>query len=156
MNHSILNSPVGKLFIICSNKGVFNISYQRQIDFKLSAKDSTLMKQTKKELREYFAGERQTWSVPIDWGGDKGFYLKARMACAKISYGKTVSYLELARLAGSPRAARAVGTAMATNPHSILIPCHRVIRTSGGRGQYGGGLYAKNWLIRHEQAKVNL
>ncbi len=148
---SILNSPVGELFIICSDKGVFNISYQSQPNFKLSSKDSVLMIQVKKELGEYFAGERQTWDVPIDWGEAKGFYLKARIACAKIKFGMTRSYSQLAKLTKNPRAVRAVGTAMSTNPHSILIPCHRVVKTGGNLGNYGGGLDAKSWLLHHEK-----
>ena len=157
---STLMTPVGKLFITCSSRGVSNISYPNSksfftSNFAISNKDSSEMKQIKKELTEYFEGRRKHWEMPIDWGHAAEFYLKVRKACAKIPYGQTTSYKDLSKKAGNPQAARAVGTAMSTNPLSIIIPCHRVVRCGGNIGNYGGGVYAKLWLIRHEQKVVD-
>ena len=101
----------------------------------------------RRQLEDYFAGRRRDFSVAVDWSGTGGFYRKALEAAARIPYGRTSSYSDVAAVAGSPRAARAVGTAMATNPVALVIPCHRVVRADGGRGPYGGGPAAKELLL---------
>jgi methylated-DNA-[protein]-cysteine S-methyltransferase len=85
--------------------------------------------------------------MPVDWQLSHGFHLKAREACYAIPFGKVLTYAELAAAAGSPRAVRAAGQAMARNPVPIVVPCHRVLRTGGGLGGYGGGLHVKQWLL---------
>jgi methylated-DNA-[protein]-cysteine S-methyltransferase len=105
----------------------------------------------RRELDEYFAGDRTEFDVPLDWSLAKAFRLKVlQRLYADVGFGHVVSYGELATRAGNPKASRAVGTAMATNPIPVVVPCHRVLRTGGALGGYGGGLHVKRWLLRHE------
>jgi methylated-DNA-[protein]-cysteine S-methyltransferase len=106
----------------------------------------------RRELDGYFAGRVREFGVPVDWRGITGFYRSALEVTAAIPYGRTRSYSSVAASAGSPRAARAVGTAMATNPVALVVPCHRVVRADGARGPYGGGTEAKDLLLNLEAA----
>ncbi|MCY3561189.1 MAG: methylated-DNA--[protein]-cysteine S-methyltransferase [bacterium] len=101
----------------------------------------------RRQLEEYFAGRLRGFSVAVDWRASSGFYRRALEVAAAIPYGRTRSYAGVAYAAGSPKAARAVGTAMATNPVALVVPCHRVVRADGGRGPYGGGTAAKDLLL---------
>jgi len=93
------------------------------------------------------------FDVPLDWRLSHGFRQTELDKLARgVPFGHTVSYKELAQRAGNPKASRATGSAMATNPIPIVVPCHRVLRTGGDLGGYGGGLDAKRWLLRHEGA----
>jgi len=102
------------------------------------------------QLREYFDGQRNDFNVPIDRSERLGFRGEVLSALETVPFGRTVTYGELATRAGRPKAARAVGTAMATNPIGIIVPCHRVLPSGGGVGQFGGGVSAKEWLLRRE------
>ena len=89
--------------------------------------------------------------LPLDWRLSAGFRKTVlETLYSDVDYGRTVSYLELATMVGNPKASRAVGTAMATNPIPIVVPCHRVLRTGGGLGNYGGGVEMKRWLLTME------
>ncbi len=101
------------------------------------------------QLAEYFAGKRRDFDVPLAASGT-GFQQRVWRELAKIPYGETRSYGELARALGSPTASRAVGAANGKNPISILVPCHRVIAGSGALTGYAGGVAAKKWLLEHE------
>ncbi|MCE2525502.1 MAG: methylated-DNA--[protein]-cysteine S-methyltransferase [Acidimicrobiia bacterium] len=101
----------------------------------------------RRELDRYFAGRLQDFTVPVDWRGSTGFYRRALGVTAAIPYGETRSYAAVAAEAGNARAARAVGTAMSTNPVALVVPCHRVVRSDGRRGPYGGGTAAKDLLL---------
>jgi methylated-DNA-[protein]-cysteine S-methyltransferase len=102
------------------------------------------------QLTEYFAGERQVFDVPLDWSGMGGLRLRVLRALhAEVPYGKTVTYGELAAMAGAPDAARAVGGIMNSNPLPLIVPCHRVV-ASDGLGGFGGGLEMKRWLLTRE------
>ncbi len=90
----------------------------------------------------------QKFDLPLDWQLTRGFRRKVLRATARIPYGKTRSYTEMATKAGSPRAVRATGTALGSNPLPIVVPCHRVLRTGGALGGYGGGLEVKQALLR--------
>ena len=147
---STFNSPIGKIYLICSVKGLSEVTFDKPADFKESKTFSPIMNKVKKQMKEYFSGKRKSWDIPLDWGDTNGFYKRVRNNCAKIGYGKTVSYGELAKRSKSPRAARAVGTAMATNPLSIVVPCHRVVKSGGALGKYGGGVERKEWLQKLE------
>ncbi len=103
------------------------------------------------QLREYFAGHRRTFDVPIAPIGT-AFQLEVWRALTAIPFGETRSYGELARTLGRPSASRAVGAANGQNPLSIIVPCHRVIAASGALTGYAGGLDAKRWLLGHERA----
>lgn len=119
---------------------------------RLSTQPSPMTKQVAEQLDRYFAGELQDWELKLDWQLSRGFRQAALRTAAEIPYGATRSYGEIAAQAGNPKAARAVGTAMAQNPISIVVPCHRVVRSGGEIGKYGGGSPAKRWLLDMESA----
>ena len=106
--------------------------------------------QTRRELDEYFGHERRHFGVPLDWRLATGFRREVLRATEQIPYGETASYRDVATRAGSPNAVRAAGSALATNPLPIVVPCHRVLRTGGGLGQYRGGPEAKAQLLSLE------
>ena len=107
--------------------------------------------QARGELDEYFAGRRTGFEVALDWRLTRGFRREVLRATAAIPYGRTASYRDVATRAGSPRAVRAAGTALATNPIPILVPCHRVLRSGGALGSYRGGVEAKARLLALER-----
>jgi methylated-DNA-[protein]-cysteine S-methyltransferase len=108
--------------------------------------------QARRELDEYFGHERRSFGIPLDWRLVTGFRRDVLRATEQIPYGRTASYREVATTAGSPNAVRAAGSALATNPLPIVVPCHRVLRTGGGLGQYRGGREAKAQLLSLEGA----
>ena len=103
------------------------------------------------QLSEYVSGERQAFDLPLDWEQVRGFTRAALQAVCEIPYGETAGYGEVAILAGHPRAARAVGTACATTPFSIVVPVHRVVRADGSLGEYGGRPELKRRLLDLER-----
>ena len=106
------------------------------------------------QLDEYFDGDRREFDLPLDWRLVRGFTRAALEAVRDIPYAETAGYGEVAILAGSPRAARAVGTACATTPFSIIVPVHRVVRSDGSLGEYGGHPEVKQYLVDLERAAV--
>jgi methylated-DNA-[protein]-cysteine S-methyltransferase len=104
------------------------------------------------QLDEYFDGRRRTFDLPLDWSLTRGFRSTVLHQLPSIGYGTTASYAAVAGLAGSPKAMRAVGTACATNPLPVVIPCHRVVRSDGTMGDYRGGPAAKRALLDMEAA----
>ena len=105
----------------------------------------------RRQLDEYFAGRRTTFSLQIDWQLSHGFrQMVLKTLFSQVHFGEVVSYGELAQRVGHPRASRAVGTAMATNPVPIIVPCHRVLQAGGRIGNYGGGPEMKRELLIHE------
>jgi methylated-DNA-[protein]-cysteine S-methyltransferase len=109
--------------------------------------------EARRELDEYFAGRRTRFELPLDWSlVSSGFYGRVLKQTAKLPYGVTATYGEVAAKAGNPRAFRAAGTALATNPIPLVVPCHRVLRSGGVLGNYGGGPEMKRFLLEHEGA----
>jgi methylated-DNA-[protein]-cysteine S-methyltransferase len=106
----------------------------------------------RRELDEYFEGRRRDFEVPLDWSLIGPFARRVLRATARIPYGGVRSYSEIAARAGSPRGSRAAGNALGSNPIPIVIPCHRVLRTGGALGGYGGGLERKRSLLTLEGA----
>jgi methylated-DNA-[protein]-cysteine S-methyltransferase len=106
----------------------------------------------RRELEEYFEGRRTKFGLPLDWSLVGGFTRRVLKRTAQIPYGEVSTYREVATDAGSPRAVRAAGNALGSNPIPIVVPCHRVLHTGGGLGGYGGGLEAKEFLLRLEGA----
>jgi methylated-DNA-[protein]-cysteine S-methyltransferase len=106
--------------------------------------------QARRELDLYFDGRLRDFDLPLDWRLSKDFRLRALRAVARIPYGETRSYMQVAASAGNERAVRAAGTACGSNPIPIVVPCHRVLRSGGGLGGYGGGLPMKESLLRLE------
>lgn len=149
-----LPTPLGALYVAASPLGVLCISTAETAPAAFAARlaadlgpwatvvraPTALLDRALEELSEYFAGRRRVFGVPLDRRLLRpGFYTQALTALGAVPWGHLVSYGELARRAGSPRAARAAGAACASNPLSILIPCHRVVPANGGIGGYGGG-----------------
>jgi methylated-DNA-[protein]-cysteine S-methyltransferase len=111
---------------------------------------SPLLLEAADELAAYFAGKLTRFSVPFVHSGT-GFQRKVWEALSQIPYGKTISYLDLSKRIGNPKAIRAVGTTNGSNRISIIVPCHRVIGSNGTLVGYGGELWRKQWLLEHEQ-----
>jgi methylated-DNA-[protein]-cysteine S-methyltransferase len=105
-----------------------------------------------REIEEYFAGARTLFDVPLDFRLSTGFRREVLTHLSEIGYGKTASYASVAQAVGNPKAVRAVGTACATNPLPVVVPCHRVVRSDGAVGGYAGGPVAKTTLLRLEAA----
>jgi methylated-DNA-[protein]-cysteine S-methyltransferase len=108
----------------------------------------------RRTLDAYLTGTSRSLAIPVDWSIAQGFTLSSLQRLAEVPYGTTVSYRELALRAGNERAARAAGAACATNPIAIVLPCHRVLRSDGGLGGYGGGLDMKHALLRLEGVQL--
>jgi methylated-DNA-[protein]-cysteine S-methyltransferase len=109
--------------------------------------------QARRELDQYFEGKRQRFELALDWRlSHPGFYRRVLRATAKIPFGEVITYTDAAERAGSPRAFRAAGSALGSNPIPIVVPCHRVIRSGGDIGNYGGGPEMKRFLLELEQA----
>ena len=156
------DSPVGTLLLAGTKAGLATVSFARDSDDdyaldELAARISPRLLEApgrldaaRRELDEYFAGRRKTFDVALDWQLIKGFGKKVLRATARIPYGKTSSYQRVAAAAGSPSGSRAAGNALGANPLPIVVPCHRVLRTGGAIGGYGGGLDKKEWLLRLE------
>src|SRR6476661_7033848 len=112
--------------------------------------DHPILRQTRHELSEYFAGHRREFTMALNQRGSD-FQLKAWRALCRIPYGETRSYADMAREVGSPAAVRAIGRVNGQNRIAIIVPCHRVIRSDGSLCGYGGGRWRKQWLLEHEQ-----
>jgi methylated-DNA-[protein]-cysteine S-methyltransferase len=156
----LIDSPVGKLTLLATDKGISLIEFENsrrkftQSDGQLE--DGThysLLMKCEKQLGEYFAGKRKQFDLPLDIHGTI-FQIKAWKELQKIPYGQTISYGEQARRVGDVKKARAVGMANGRNPISIIVPCHRVIGTSGALVGFGGGLDTKKHLLELEQRLV--
>lgn len=106
--------------------------------------------QTRRQLDEYFGHERRLFEIPLDWRLTTGFRRDVLRATERIPYGETASYRDVATRAGSPNAVRAAGSALATNPLPIVVPCHRVLRAGGDVGGYAGGPSRKRRLLTLE------
>jgi methylated-DNA-[protein]-cysteine S-methyltransferase len=156
-----VESPLGELLVVATGEGLVKLGYPDvPVDDQLEAlavmvsprllEAPARLDPLRRELDEYFAGRRRGFGVPIDWRLTSGFVRQVLNRTAEIPYGETRTYAEMATLAGSPRAFRAAGSALGANPIPIVVPCHRVLRTGGGLGGYGGGLDVKRELLRLE------
>jgi len=153
-------SPIGELEISGDDKWIYSIEFAYESNDEEKTQDSKgdenqklpapLMK-CKAQLDEYFAGNRTGFSLPLSPRGTP-FQKKVWGQLLKIDFGKTKSYKEIAEAVGSPGGMRAVGGANGKNPITIVIPCHRVIADNGTLGGYGGGLWRKEWLLKHENS----
>jgi methylated-DNA-[protein]-cysteine S-methyltransferase len=107
----------------------------------------------RRELDQYFDGKRDRFELPVDWRlSHPGFYRRVLRATARVPFGEMITYRDAAERAGNPRAFRAAGTALGSNPTPIVVPCHRVIRSDGEIGNYGGGPEMKRFLLELEHA----
>lgn len=151
--YTSLDSPVGALVLTSNGEaitGLFMEKYQGE-PFSIGdwTRDDGLFHEAADQLRAYFAGELTEFDLPIATGGAP-FQQRVWAELRKIPYGSTISYGELARRIGNPKASRAVGSANGDNPISIIIPCHRVIGSNGKLTGYGGGIERKKFLLEFE------
>lgn len=161
--HTTIDSPVGPLLLAATEIGLVRVAFEREgfqtVLDSLAAKVSPRVLQAPdrlaepvRQLSEYFAGQRTGFDVPLDLRLSAGFRQVVQRHLMTIEYGKTQTYKEVAARVSNPNAVRAVGTACATNPLPVVIPCHRVVRTDGALGGYLGGLPAKSLLLELEGA----
>ena len=157
MRYSTLTTPIGELMLTADDDGALtgvNLP-DRHPDPAGWERDDELLADARRQLSEYFAGERTTFDLPLRPAGAP-FQLRVWEALLRIPYGETASYGELARELGHPTAARAVGAANGRNPIAIVVPCHRVIGSNGSLTGYGGGLECKRALLDLEVGRTAL
>jgi len=156
-----VDSPIGPLLIAATEVGLARVAFAREdhdavlqeLCDRISPRvlhAARRLDPVARELGEYFAGGRHDFDLPLDWRLSAGFRGTVLHHLADIAYGHTASYAAVAQLAGNPKAVRAVGTACATNPMPIVVPCHRVVRSDGSIGNYRGGAEAKHALLALE------
>jgi methylated-DNA-[protein]-cysteine S-methyltransferase len=162
--YATADSPFGQLLVATTPHGLVKLSlpnYDPEEALEdLAARISprvleapTRLDETRRQLDLYFEGRLREFDLPLDWRLSKGFRRRALRAVGRIPYGKTRSYTQIARSAGNERAVRAAGTACGANPIPIVVPCHRVLRSGGALGGYGGGLPMKEALLAMEGAR---
>ena len=159
-----LESPLGPLTVFVTPRGLVRVGYGAvedevdQVASLLSPRVLAAPERTDhvgRELDEYFAGRRQSFDLPLDWSLVHGFAGNVLQATARIPFGSVSTYQEVASEAGSPRAYRAAGNALGSNPIPIVVPCHRVLHSGGGLGGYTGGLDRKRFLLRLEGVRAD-
>lgn len=155
MTYDEMPSPVGLLTIITSEEGLHAILWDndpKDLSNLQKSSHEKIVLETKRQLTEYFQGQRKTFDLPLVLTGTK-FQIQAWNELLKIPYGTTISYGEQAEKIGNKNKARAVGLANGKNPISIVIPCHRVIGHSGHLVGFGGGLDKKAYLLKLEKTE---
>lgn len=161
--YTIVDSPLGKLLLAATPKGLVRVAYasenhDRVLDTLSEKLSPRILRAPKRlddaarELDEYFAKRRRVFDLTVDLSLSRGFRQLVQLHLPEIGYGQTRSYRQVAELVGNPKAVRAVGTACATNPLPVVVPCHRVLRADGTIGRYIGGLEAKTALLNLEAA----
>lgn len=155
-------TPFGRMYVAASERGLVKLSWRQPGDDafvawleerfpgRLVVHDPEGLAEAERQLREYFAGARDRFDLPVDLCTVSDFDRRVLEAARGISFGQVVPYAELARRIGRPKAARAVGGALGRNPVGIVVPCHRVVRKDGGLGGYGGGVEYKERLLTIE------
>jgi methylated-DNA-[protein]-cysteine S-methyltransferase len=144
-------SPVGLLEISLSDEKIMSISLVGH-QAPQQPMSSSLHEQIAAQLQEYFQKQRHLFELSLDWNQGTPFQQKVWRALTKIPYGKTQSYADIARAIGQPNALRAVGQAIGQNPWLIVVPCHRVIASSGKIGGFSSGIETKKLLLKTESA----
>ncbi|MEN4929519.1 methylated-DNA--[protein]-cysteine S-methyltransferase [Erwinia billingiae] len=154
----VMPSPVGALTLIASDLGLTAILWQDDNPNRVRLPDMQenpahpVLVETERQLNEYFAGTRTTFTMTLDFVGTE-FQKKVWQALVAIPFGETRSYADIAREIGNPKAVRAVGAANGKNPISIIAPCHRVIGSNGKLTGFAGGLEVKAFLLKIETVK---
>jgi methylated-DNA-[protein]-cysteine S-methyltransferase len=163
VGYRTVDSPVGTLLLAATELGLVRVAYEvenhEEVLQNLADRISPRVLEAPgrldtvaRELDEYFAGRLHIFGLPLDWRLSSGFRRTVLNHLSDIDYGHTASYATVAKLAGNPKAVRAVGTACATNPLPVVVPCHRVLRSDGTLGGYLGGVEAKRTLLGLEAA----
>ncbi|MEL4356811.1 MULTISPECIES: methylated-DNA--[protein]-cysteine S-methyltransferase [unclassified Luteococcus] len=163
--HHTVDSPIGPLLLVATEAGLVRVAFAgegfptvlegvtRTLDAR-PVEDPSRLGAAARQLEEYFAGTRRTFDLPLDRRLSTGFRRTVQDRLSSIGYGQTRTYAQLAEEVGNPRAVRAVGSACATNPLPVVVPCHRVLRSNGSLGGYLGGLGAKAALLALESAAL--
>lgn len=159
-------TPFGTLLVVAGEGGIVRIALDaepegdvledlaRRISPRIARTGRDALTTARGQLDGYFNGDRHDFDLDLDWQLTRGFRRDVLRYTAAIPYGKTASYSQLAERAGSPRAVRAAGTALATNPLPIVVPCHRVLRSDGSVGSYLGGSSMKESLLAMERDRA--
>jgi methylated-DNA-[protein]-cysteine S-methyltransferase len=156
-----MDSPLGELLVAVTPRGLVRVAYEDERDdavlAELAERVSPRMLHApertdavRRELATYFAHRRRAFETPVDWSLVRGFARGVLGATARVPYGEVTTYSAMAAAAGSPRAYRAAGNALGSNPIPIVVPCHRVLHADGGLGGYAGGLDRKRRLLELE------
>jgi methylated-DNA-[protein]-cysteine S-methyltransferase len=163
--YATLDSPVGTLLLATTPRGLVRLAYvdgddESAILQQLAATVSPRvlsaawrLDDPRRELDQYFTGRRRRFEFPLDWQLTRGFTRRVLEATARIPYGSTSTYKQMAAEAGSPRASRAAGNALGSNPLPIVVPCHRILHSTGGLGGYTGGVERKRLLLAVESGQ---
>jgi len=163
VSYTPADSPFGTLLVACTRRGLVRLAFpEEDVDTILEGlarrlsprivEASAQLDPVRRELDEYFSGRRHGFELRLDWALIGGFGRQVLRVTSEIPYGGVLSYAEVAADAGSPRGSRAAGNALGSNPIPIVIPCHRVLRSGGALGGYGGGPERKRWLLELEGA----
>jgi methylated-DNA-[protein]-cysteine S-methyltransferase len=163
ISYAPVDSPFGTLHAAITKRGLVRIAFpEESVESVLErlarglspriVQAPAALDPVKRELDEYFAGRRHEFAIPFDWSLTGPFGRRVLEMTAAIPYGGHLSYAEPSPAPGSPRGARAAGNALGSNPIPIVIPCHRVLRSGGVLGGYGGGVERKRWLLELEGA----
>ena len=161
--YTTIETPIGPMLVASTRRGLVRVAFETErsddvlndLVVKISPRVLEAPQQldeVRREIDEYFEGDRRRFDVRLDWRLSHGFRNEVLRRLVRLPYGETASYAEMAARAGRPRAYRAAGSACATNPIPIVVPCHRVLASGGGLGGYGGGLDVKRYLLRLEGA----
>ena len=159
--YTTTDSPFGPLLLATTPRGLVRVGLPNQdagellVDLAERISPRVLeaparLDEARRELDLYFDGKLESFDLPLDWQLSKDFRRRVLRAIHRIPYGQTRSYTEMATSAGNERAVRAAGTACGSNPIPLVVPCHRVLRTGGALGGYGGGLPMKEGLLKLE------
>lgn len=163
LSYRLIDSPIGRLLLAATPRGLVRIAFEYEgfdeVLESLATKISPrILEGTNRldaawsELDEYFTGRRKAFDLELDFALSSGFRQHVQRYLPQIGYGQTRSYKQVAELVGNPRAVRAVGSACATNPLPVVVPCHRVLRADGSLGGYLGGLEIKRTLLQIESS----
>lgn len=159
--YTTTDSPFGRLLLATTPRGLVRVGLPNQdpdaaleeLASKISPRvmeAPTQLDDARRQLDLYFEGKSHDFDLPLDWQLTGGFRERVQRSIVRIPYGETRSYTEMAAAAGNERAVRAAGTACGSNPIPIVVPCHRVLRSNGALGGYGGGLLMKQALLEFE------
>lgn len=167
--YATFDSPTGKLLLAATPRGLVQLAYldeDGELDRVLERLARTISPRVlasarrldapRRELDQYFAGDRREFEIPLDWRLTRGFGRRVLERTARIPYGGVSTYKQVATEAGSPRGSRAAGNALGANPIPIVVPCHRVLHSTGGLGGYTGGLDRKRLLLAIESGQQAL
>jgi methylated-DNA-[protein]-cysteine S-methyltransferase len=167
--YATLDSPAGRLLLAATPRGLVRLAYldggeqedavleqlARRVSPRILAAPRRL-DEPRRELEQYFESVRNRFEIPLDWQLTRGFGRRVLEATARIPFGSVSTYKRVATEAGSPRGSRAAGNALGANPLPIVVPCHRVLHSTGGIGGYTGGLDRKRLLLAIESGQAQL